>query len=1062
MKRVLLLSVLFVFAIVFATFAQRTVSGRVTDDVGESLPGVNVVVKGTTQGTTTDFDGNYRVSVDEGTVLVFSFVGFETQEVAVGSRTVIDLSMGGLTELQEIIVVAYGEQTKQSITGSIAQLSGEEIVKVPASNVVQGLVGRVSGVQVINQNGQPGAAPSVRFRGIGSINASNEPLYVVDGIPFNGNVNSISSHDIESITFLKDASANALYGSRGANGVILITTKRGNKGFEVTFDAKTGVSDRAVSEYNVITDPAEFYEAWYDRVRIGLIAGGMAPNEAATEVANNLISGEAYSLKYNNYDVAGNQVLDPNTGRVNPSANLLYHDDWQEELFGRDAIRQEYHLGIRSKKDRVGSYFSLGYLDDEGYALNSGFQRFTSRFTLDYDYTDWLSVGGNFNYASTDQDAPIQNVGSATFSNAFGWARGVAPIYSVYGYDANGAPLFDADGNRVWDFGAGRNGIPQTRPYAPEINPVATSIEDIDENRLENFSARLYGKVSFLKDFQFTYNLSLDNSNANITAFATPIGGDALGPNGRLTTTATKNRTLAHQQLLNWGKDFNNHNLSVLIGHESNNNEFELLNAQRTDFAVDNLPVLDNGAIFQGLRGYNREYNVEGFFSRVNYDYKGKFFLNASFRRDGSSIFHPDNRWGNFYGIGGAWLVSEESFFAGVSNIFSSLKLKASYGQQGNDALLYSFTRNITGDASNRNFHVHLNQLEVEGGANLSITNYEFGNPDLQWEISTNINAGFETSLLNNRIRLDAQYFVREVDDLLFNLPLPNSSSGGLVLPSNVGDMQNKGFEIDLTADIVDKGDWGYTFSFNATTFDNEVTRLPDEAIDDPFNPRFRLVEGKSRFDYYFRQYAGIDKTNGDALWYMDELDDDDEPTGKRVTTNEWNDATEYFAGKSAIPDWYGGFFHTVSYKGLTLDVGFAYQIGGYGYDGVYQGGLQSAPFAPGQNYHRDVFDSWTPENPTASLPRIDHLDDDQTNTSDFWLIDASYLSLQNVNLSYQLPSNWIERIGLTSAQVYAVANNVKLWSKRDGYDPRLSTIGNAVNEFSVVRSYSLGVNLKL
>ncbi|MGB0930449.1 MAG: hypothetical protein ACPGVB_06725, partial [Chitinophagales bacterium] len=489
--------------------------------------------------------------------------------------------------------------------------------------------------------------------------------------------------------------------------------------------------------------------------------------------------------------------------------------------------------------------------------------------------------------------------------------------------------------------------------------------------------------------------------------------------------------------------------------------DFSLLRAQKTEALLSNLAILNNATNIQYAEGYEKEYTVEGFFARLNYDFQSKYFINASFRREGSSVFHPDNRWGNFFGIGGAWDLSQESFLEGADWL-SNLRLKASYGQQGNDAILYEDpNRTIVGDQDNRNYYAYVDQFDVvnAGGGVPGVSFVGLGNPDLVWETSSNTNIGFEAGLFKNRVNVNIEYFTRKVEDLLFYDPLPLSEGRG-AFPDNVGDMENRGIEISLDAMVIQKPDFSWSVSMNATNYTNEITRLPQEFIDDPNNTRFRLVEGRSRYDYFMREFAGIETETGDTQWFIDDLDDDGNPTGTRSPTTDYNSATEYFIGKTAIPDLYGGFSTGFNIKGVTLDIDFAYQLGGYGYDNIYQSLLGSAPDI-GNNYHKDVLNSWTPENTGASIPRLDVFDTENDNLSDYWLVDASYLSLQNIVLGYQLPTSLFDNVGIAGVNLYASASNVYLWSKRQGYDPRLSVTGNASNEYSVMRSVSFGANIK-
>ncbi len=1053
MKRLLLLALVLCAG---NLLAQKTVTGVVLDELGEGLIGATVIVKGTTTGTVSDFDGSFKLEVPEdATTLLITYIGYQPQEVDITTASKVEVNMLEGEVLEEIYVVGYGTQRKREITGSVTSIKSEDIEKTSSAHVIQGLVGKVPGVQIIQQSGQPGDAPTVRFRGIGSYNASSAPLYVVDGVPFNGDINSISNQDIESVNFIKDASANALYGSRGSNGVIIITTKRAKEeGVKVTFDTKIGQNDRAVPEYDIITEPGDFYETWYERVRIGLINSGTDPSEASQMAASGLIDGD-FGLGYNIYGVPNDQIIDPGTGKLRSGLAPIYQDNWEDELFDT-GLRSESALSVRSSGDKYSSLLSLGYLNDEGYALQSGFDRVTARAALDFNVSEAIEVGGSINYARTDQDAPIQNVGSATYSNLFSWARNVAPIYPVYAYDETGTQLYNTDGSVRYDFGELNDGIPGVRPYGGFNNPVATSLLDIDENLKDNISGRAFMKIKFLKDFSFTYNFSTDLVSQDITAFATPIGGDAKNVNGRLTTTASKSNTIAHQQLLQWSKTMGDHTIGLLVGHESNDFNFNLIRGQKTENLLSDQAFLNNGANIQYLEGYEKDYTVEGYLSRLNYDYKDKVFLNASFRRDGSSVFHPDNRWGNFYGVGIAYDLHQEPFLN--SNFLSQFRVKASFGQQGNDAINYEQNRTIVGDADNRNYYSYVDQFVVvnAGGGNPGVNFVQLGNPNLVWETSSNANAGVELGFFRNRLSIKAEYFIRQVDDMIFFNPIPVSEGRGS-FPENVGDMENKGVEVELSGDVVSGRDFTWNIAINATHFKNEITRLPQEFID---NARWRLEEGRSIYDYFMREFAGVDAENGDALWFVDELDDNGDPTGNRITTADYASADEYFLDKSAIPDIYGGVSTQFNYKNFGLGIGFAYQFGGYGYDGIYAGLLPSAGDI-GHNYHVDVKDSWTPENTTASIPRIDALDDDQNNGSSYFLTPLDYISLQDVYLSYNFGNvGFLDNIGIDAAKIYISGNNLKLWSDRTGFDPRLSLTGNALNEYSIVRNISIGASI--
>ncbi|MCG8698262.1 MAG: SusC/RagA family TonB-linked outer membrane protein, partial [Bacteroidales bacterium] len=441
------------------------ITGTITSaDDGSMLPGVTVVVKGDpSTGTITDVDGNYEISAPADATLVFSYIGMEPQEVLIGGQTTIDVVMkSSVTGMDEIVVVAYGTQKKSEITGAVATVKSEELETVQSGNVLQGIEGKLTGVQIIQGSGQPGDAPSIRVRGIGSISGSSAPLYVVDGVPFQGNISSIDQSDIQSINVLKDASANALYGHRGANGVVIITTKKGQKNsMKITADLSAGVISRGVPEYDILTDPAQYYETHYSALRNFLYAGGATLDSASTYAARNIITDyDKYSapLGYNNYNVADDQVIDPTTGKVRASAKLLYNEDWNDFLYKNDALKSRAFLSMSGGTDKTTYFISLGYDQNEGYAINSGFDRLSSRVNIDHEVNKYIKVGGALNYSHTDQDAPVQGYTSGNYANLFNWSRIVAPIYPVMAYDSLGNVKLDDNGEKIYDFGNGQSG----------------------------------------------------------------------------------------------------------------------------------------------------------------------------------------------------------------------------------------------------------------------------------------------------------------------------------------------------------------------------------------------------------------------------------------------------------------------------------------------------------------------------------------------------------------------------------------------------------------------------
>lgn len=1041
------------------TFAQdRMISGVVSDGAGP-IPGVNVIVKGTKNSAQTDFDGKYVVRAKTGDVIVFSYMGMQDVTVTVGTSSTVNAKMqeDGKT-LDEVVVVAFGTQKKQEITGAVSKIDSKMLETTQASNAVQSLTGKVAGVQISANSGQPGDAPQVRFRGIGSISSSNAPLYVVDGIPFNGDINSIATQDIESISFLKDASSNALYGSRGANGVIIVTTKKGKKGqLKVTYETKIGVNSRSVPEYDMISNPGDYYKAVYNRVKNGLIYQGQTSANASNIAAQNLIKGDTYSLGYNNYNVANNQVINPATGEINAEAKLLYHDNWSRALF-RDALRQEQYLSLSSSTDNLSSYLSLGYLSDGGYTINSDFERVTLRANVDYTVSSKVKVGANVNYAHSNQNAPISKTSSSTYSNLFGWARNIAPIYPVWQRDGNGNMIYNENGSKSYDFNQQGD-----RPYGSNLNPYATTLLNTKLNEENKFGARGYVSIDFLKDFNFRYNLGYDLLSGYYLTSTTGEGGDDMGVNGRI-GTATKNEyTLTNQQLLSWKKTFGEHSFDVLVGHESSDFTSKMLAGQKSNVVIPDLPVISNATKYGYVDGYNDLYKVEGYFSRVNYNYKNKYFVNGSFRRDGSSVFAPENRWGNFYGFGGAWSVMKESFFPKTKWI-TDLRIKGSYGEQGNDNILYPVTSQISHRSyfnSLRNYYAYETQYEVvpDSEGNASVLNVFESDRNVKWEKSKNLNVGFDITLFD-RISIEAEYFERNVSDLIYNFPIA-LSTGTSFVSKNIGDMGNKGVELNLGIDIIKNNNVDFNIWGNATHYKNKITSLPKAFTDGIY----RFEVGAPAYSYFLREFAGVDKTNGDALWYMDEKDASGNITGK-TTTNIYGNATTYLSSKDANPDIYGGFGTLFRFKDITFQASFAYQFGGYMYDGIYQTAMYSGSDNIGQNYHTDVTKAWTVDNPNSEIPRIDHISTLQMATSDYFLIKSDYISLQDVSISYDFKNDRLTDLGIQSTKFTVMASNLALWSERKGMDPRLNNLGarsnngQSLNVYGVMKSISFGLTV--
>jgi TonB-linked SusC/RagA family outer membrane protein len=1049
MKRIAMFLAFFVLGMHLLIAQTVQITGTVTSkEDGQPLPGASISVKGTTVGTVTDMNGKYTLSVPaDAQFLQIVFVGMTTQEIAIAGQKIINVVMEASTVgLDEVVVVAYGTTKKSSFSGSASTIKGEKLEKIQSSNLSKSLEGAIAGLQTTSGSGQPGASASIIIRGLGSISASQSPLIVLDGVPYEGSLNSIASQDVESYTVLKDAAANSLYGARGSNGVIIITTKRGKTGkATVNFDIKTGFNSRGVPAYDVISDPGEYYEMYWESLRNKNLASGMSYMEANTTASAGLIN----NLKYNIFKgVPDAELIDPATGKLNPAATTRkWNDSWLNDPV-KNGSRSEYNFNISQGKDNSNIYASLSYLDDNGYVANSDFKRFTTRLKAEQKIGEYVKINGSLNYTN----ASTENVGSANtnYSNIFMFGQQIAPIYPIYLYDqTTGDLILDSNGKKRYDFGT-----EYARPYASEQNPAATLEADINKIIVDVFTAHGSFELDFLKDFKFTVNTGYDIFNTVTTEFATPIGGDAKNVGGRGEKQTARYSALNVNQLLNYKKEINNHHVDVLLGHEIKHDNTNSLYGHMTNFVDPSNPEFSNAARYQDLTSSDLSYSLEGYFGRLDYNLAEKYYLTASLRTDGSSRFDPDKRWGQFWAVGGSWRISKESFMQ-MFGFINEMKIKASYGTQGND--------NIGTWYAYKNLYT-VNRIDGEPSTSLSFR----GNPDLTWEKSENFNTGIELNAWNSRISLTAEFFIKQTKDLLYAKPLAVSEGLPSTIYVNDLDMKNTGFEIELGVDVIKARDLKWNVNLNVTHYKNELTRLPSDKAEQVAKDGgyvagsyWRSIGG-SIYEYYTYEYAGVDEATGKALYnvYDKTRDDNGKLIGyeKKDPTTINSSATLMATGKSPIPDIYGGIGSTVEFRGIDFSVQTAYQIGGYVMDGVYQNFMN--PGGSGENFHKDMFKRWTPENPKTNVPLLLYEDQDQNASSDRWLTDASYFSIRNITLGYTFPKKWIEKLKIEKIRIYGVADNVWYTSKRKGLDVRQSFSGTVSYVYSPIRTVSVGIQL--
>ena len=1059
----ILFAALSVLVSVVAYSQDIKITGNVSDaSDGSAIPFVSVHVKGTMKGVSADGQGHYSISAPADAVLVFTCIGYVEQEVPVGERSFLSVALSPDSEmLQETIVVAFGSSTKESFTGSAAVVGESDIARLQSSDVTRALEGVVAGVQMSTSSGSLDSKPSIRIRGIGTISSSvdKEPLYVVDGVPYSGDLNNLNPADIESMTVLKDAASNALYGARGANGVIMITTKKARgSGAVVSLDAKWGWNTKALKNYDVITDPAQYYEMHYNALyNYYTDKQGLSPQEAnalaASRVAGPVREG---GLGYQVFSVPEGEAFIGTDGKVNPRATLgnivnyngkdylLTPDDWMQEAY-RQSLRQEYNVNVSGGVEKASFLASFGYLNNKGIIYGADMYRYAARLKADFQAKPWLKLGANVSYTNYNYNNGNSEEGSAgSVGNVFGFAASMAPIYPVYIRDAAGNVMLDDRGLQMYDFGDGRN-AGMVRPNAPNAN--ALRLITLDKNNSEGnaFTGTAFAEVKFLKDFKFTFNVGAGVDGVRHTSMNNMYYGQFATNGGTLYKGHERQFYINMQQLLNYNRTFAGlHNVDVLLGHETYRRNTTSVSGYKTKlFSDTNLEL--GGAVIDGQQaGSSRsEYNNEGYFIRAQYDYASRVFVSGSFRRDASSRFHKDHRWGNFWSAGAGWLIDNEPWFK--ATWVDMLKLKASVGSQGNDGIpdyLYTDTYEISNN---------------EG--NVAVAFRSKGNPDITWETNMNFNAGVDFDFFAGRLDGSVEYFYRKTSDMLFffNVPLSLGYSGYY---DNIGDMRNSGIEVSLNAFPVKTQSVQWSINANLTHYTNKITMLPDEhkKMDVEGYAGYQsggryYGEGLPIYTFYMPKYAGVEPNTGLPMWYREE-------NGATVTTTSYSEASDYLCG-DPTPVIYGGFGTSVSFYGVDISAQFSYSVGGLVYDSGYAAVMRPPGTSTGSNIHKDMLGAWTPANHDTSVPRFQYLDENIAAQSDRFLTDGSYLNFQSAQIGYTFPQKMVDKLKLSRLRLYLLCDNIFYISARRGLDPRYSFNGAtnyAVN--SPVRTLSGGINI--
>lgn len=1068
----IIISLLASLTVTVAMAQEINVSGTVIDaSDGAPVPYASVHLEGTMIGTSTDGEGNYLLRLPQGGNLVFSSIGYITVKENVNASMVLNIVLEPDTEhLEETIVVAYGTATKSSFTGSASMIGSEAIESRVSTDVTAALAGTTPGVQIISSSGDPAAGGgSIRIRGIGSMSASNAPLYIVDGMPYDGSIADINPSDVESMSVLKDASASAIYGARGANGVVLITTKRGSGSSEakVRFDARWGSNSRLIPQYDVITDPAQYYETHYRMMYNSQVYAGKSPSEAYAYADANLFNQNNGGLGYQVYTIPAGEKFIGEDFKLNPSAVLGYTDgeyyyipdDWYGLTFS-DSFRQEYNLSVSGAKDKLSYYGSIGYLNDGGIVSNSDYQRYTARINVDYQAKPWMKVTSSMSYAHSDSQTASYSSSYGSSSNIFYVTNMMGPIYPLYVRDASGEIMME-NGMKVYDSN-------QTNFIRPAF--VGNAVRDNEVNRKKTYTDFITGKwgivLTPVEGLSLTANVGVTNDNSRYNALYSRFGSQSA-TDGLAYVSHDRIFAVNNQYLAEYKTDFGSrgHNLNVLAGYELYKLKEQFLEGQNDHLFNPLLGELGNadGVSSRQTSSYTADYMTQGFLARLQYEYGNRYFASASYRRDGSSRFAPGHRWGNFGSVGAAWLISNENFMSGVGWI-SMLKLKASYGVQGNDDLYpgSNYARKFYPYADN---YTHsYNESTGEYSTDLAYK----GNEDLTWESSHSFNAGVDFELFGSRLNGSAEYFSRKTVDLLYSKDVPLSAGNPTgYYPVNVGSIVNDGFEITLEGLLINTSEMQWSLNMNLSHYRNRIISLDPSVSEEGIKGGNYIYKiGGSLYEAYMRKYAGVNPENGKAQWYRKVLNKNGTWTGESEITETFADASQYELG-SVLPKLYGGFGTTFKAYGFDLSAQFSFQLGGRYYDGTYQA-LMHTSSGIGTAWHKDVLDSWSETNKSSDIPRLDgDTSVGQTAVSNY-LISSNYLSVNNITLGYTFPEKVTSYLNISSLRIYVAGDNLAVKSARKGVDPRYSmglgslTSGSGLNSgsYSAMRTVTGGVTL--
>ncbi len=1040
--------------------------GVVKDSKKEPIIGATIYNNTSKTGITSGIDGSFQIQVNAGDGLSVSYIGYKPQDITISTQTNIEILLAESSEqINEVVVVGYGTLKKTSMVGAVNMIGEKDIEARPVTSVANVLTGSTPGMVTTSATGIPGDDPNIRIRGFGTINSSSAPIYVVDGAIHDVSLRGLNPNDIESMSVLKDAAATAIYGSRGANGVIVITTKKGSKDREkFSVNVSQGISFRFIDEYEQVS-PQGYYQLMYEALRNSYYYNSSINMDLATANRLAAVGGTYKNNPYSSifeelgrqnpfYGIDNNEIINPVTGKINPAAKRLKWSeqdmDWFDPM-SRVGSRTEVSVSASGGGKKSDYYVSLNYLDDDAWMKKSFTRRFSGRANFNFKPFKWLRFGSNI--SGSWVNSYNKSWSGANSDNPFFGAQIIGSIYPVYLHDpVTGAHVLDASGNKIYDTGNQViDGVvyPMRPTQGAGRNIVAETLNDDSQYRRVTFSTRTYAEAEIIKGLKATVSANIVYSPYNGNAYRSNTIG-VYAPSGRSSRTEKVDFTQTYQQMLSYNKSFDKHEIDVIAGHESYQYELKQHSSTKTEQVMSGNDEFSNFTTILSTTTSTSELKTEGYFMRANYSYdRGRYTFEASYRRDGTSKFYKDVRWGNFWSVGAGWDIARENFMKKVEWI-NTLKLRASYGITGNLEGI--------GNYNWQDIYVLNYNNQTEAGF---IQDATAANRLLTWEKQSQVSVALDYALFNGRVRGSVEWYNKENDDLLFSVRQPYST-GVTSQSQNIGCLFNRGWEVDLSVDAIRKKDFRWNIRVNAATVHNEITRMPAD------NPELisgtkKYAVGHGIYDYWVRQWYGVDPRDGAGLYLYDPetLWDDGNcrvmPNGTKVTTNP-NKALYKYSGTS-IPDVYGSVQTNFEWKGLGLMLTATYQIGGKGYDTLYTALTSTGTF--GQALHKDMLKRWQKPGDVTSIPRMDNAQNSNFNaTSTRQLVSNSALWLNSIMLYYDLPKKFVKSIGLNSLRVHLNAENLAMVSARQGFNPFSTFSGVTSYDYSPSRVITLGVNL--